>query len=478
VRGADQTAGLVNTCLVVREPRRQGASALGDDRVRLGARAWAPPLPIMRRGVDGTVREKRGVHVVGTTCQGLSGLCVTGTGPAAQRLAGLDCVGTRLPPRLVDRALRLRLARLSVAEPPTLRDTPRARGHDVLARALRERRQRWGIGLSPDSLGVVPGRGHAGDPRAAGRGQRVQMLGALEGTVGHEIGGVGRGVERRPVVPDDLAERCAIMTMATQGLPQPRATGLVLHHQRQPHLVAVGAMSPTRARGEVHDLCVRSLIPVIPAIAMPTRRIKMAERGRQPQTRGRRGGNEAVEGRHPQGVERIAGAPEGVISEMAGLKAGGNAARERLMLEKMGDEVARWVEKAAPVEPHGLDGMAGSHHPHCRVLLGGTINDFRDAEFFKHARDQTQGISDLCAVRLRRWRDGRAIRVSHRLLLCRGMISAPKNYSITREWCGMAGHRNRWTITAPSTRRGSCQRSCWWRRAASQGACVAKVSSA
>ena len=31
--------------------------------------------------------------------------------------------------------------------------------------------------------------------------------------------------------------------------------------------------------------------------------------------------------------------------------------------------------------------------------------------------------------------------MSHSLLLCRGTISAPKNYSITREWCGMAGGR-------------------------------------
>ena len=37
--------------------------------------------------------------------------------------------------------------------------------------------------------------------------------------------------------------------------------------------------------------------------------------------RGRRGGNEAVELRHPKVVEGIEGAPEGVIIEMAGLNA-------------------------------------------------------------------------------------------------------------------------------------------------------------
>jgi hypothetical protein len=29
---------------------------------------------------------------------------------------------------------------------------------------------------------------------------------------------------------------------------------------------------------------------------------------------------------------------------------------------------------------------------HFRVLLGGSINDFSDAEFFKHPRDQAQVI--------------------------------------------------------------------------------------
>ena len=74
-------------------------------------------------------------------------------------------------------------------------------------------------------------------------------------------------------------------------------------------------MIPTIALGDVHDVFVRRLIAVIPAIDMETRRIEMAERARQPQPRGRRGGNEAVEFRHPKGVEGIEGTPEGVIIE-------------------------------------------------------------------------------------------------------------------------------------------------------------------
>ena len=85
------------------------------------------------------------------------------------------------------------------------------------------------------------------------------------------------------MVTDDLAERFAIMTIATQGLHQHRDTGLVLHHQLQHHLVEVRAMIPTIALGDVHDLFVRRLRAVIPAIDMKTRRIEMAERARQPQ---------------------------------------------------------------------------------------------------------------------------------------------------------------------------------------------------
>jgi hypothetical protein len=36
--------------------------------------------------------------------------------------------------------------------------------------------------------------------------------------------------------------------------------------------------------------------------------------------------------------------------------------------------------------------MAGSHNPHFRVLLRGLIDDFSDAEFFKHPCNQPQVI--------------------------------------------------------------------------------------
>jgi len=53
--------------------------------------------------------------------------------------------------------------------------------------------------------------------------------------------------------------------------------------------------------------------------------------------------------------------------------------------------------------------MTGGHNPHFWVLLGGSINDFSDAEFFKHARDKAKVIQDLRAVLLRLRRDSRAV---------------------------------------------------------------------
>ncbi len=125
---------------------------------------------------------------------------------------------------------------------------------------------------------------------------------------------------------------------------------------------------------------------------METRPIEMGKRWDQAQPLGRRGGNEAVEGGHPRFIQGIEGTSERVIVEMAGLNARGNEARDRLMLEKMGDEIELLMEKAEAVEHHGFDRMAGGHNPHFRVLLRRLIKNLRDTEFFKHPCDQAQVI--------------------------------------------------------------------------------------
>ena len=86
---------LVDKRLTGRDPRRQGSYNMVDNLVRLCARAWTPPLPIMWCGADGAAVEKRGLQGVGKTRQGLLGICFTGKGCAAQPLARMDFAVTR-----------------------------------------------------------------------------------------------------------------------------------------------------------------------------------------------------------------------------------------------------------------------------------------------------------------------------------------------------------------------------------------------
>ena len=212
--------------------------------------------------------------------------------------------------------------------------------------------------------------------------------------------------------------------MATQGRPGlQRDTSLVLDDQLQHHLVQVRPMIPTIAVGNVHDLVVGGLIAVITAINMEAGAIEVCEGGGKAQALGGGGRNEAVECRHAIVVERIQGTPERVIVEMTGLNGRGNEPRERFILKEMRHEVELLVHEAQAIEDHDLDRMAGGHNTHARVLLGSFINDLSDAELFKHPCNQTKVIQDLCTVRLRLWRDVRAVRWSHSLLLYRGECS-------------------------------------------------------
>src|SRR4029453_4275255 len=163
----------------------------------------------------------------------------------------------------------------------------------------------WGSAWATTAWASTQGRGNTGDPFPTRVSELLEIVGVIEGPVGPQIGSPIGGVELRNVVTDDLAKHCAIMTIATQGLHQHRDTSLMLHDQFQHDLVEVGAMIPTRAWRDVHDLFVRRLSVVITAIDLETRRIAMAARGRQPQAPGRRGGKEAGECRHPKVVEGI-----------------------------------------------------------------------------------------------------------------------------------------------------------------------------
>jgi hypothetical protein len=183
----------------------------------------------------------------------------------------------------------------------------------------------------------------------------------------------------------------------------------MLHAHLPPPVGEVRALRPTRAWGAVPNLFVRGLSALLPAIALETRRLARGARGRQPQTGGSGGGTEARECRHAIGVERSEGTSEGVLMARAGVQAWGQKARERLRLEKRGDEGQRLVHEAQAGAAHGLDRMAGGHKPHARGLVGGVSHDRRDAAFFTQPCDSTQGSHALRTVRLWRWREVRAV---------------------------------------------------------------------
>ena len=111
----------------------------------------------------------------------------------------------------------------------------------------------------------------------------------------------------------------------------------------------------------------------------------------------------------PLGVERSQSTAERGILERTGFHGRSAEAREGLVLKERRPEVVLVVDEAQAVEDHRLDRMAGGDKPHGRLVRGDSIKDLGEAKFFKHPRDQTQGIEDLRAVRLGRWRDVRAV---------------------------------------------------------------------
>ena len=280
---------------MVCEPRRQGPYKRGDDLVGLGPRAWSPPLPRVGRGADGAGVEKRGLQACSKTGERLLGIRLTGKRGSTQRLDGAAFLVTLLAPLRIDRALGLRLAMVRVEEDPALRAPAITRGHDRLAITIGQRGHGRRLRLGEDLLRLGQGRGAPRDPLEAGMGQLVPILGVIESAVGDKIRWALSGWELGNVVTADLTEHFAITPIATQGLHQQRDTGLMLHDQCQHHVVEGRAMIPTLAWGHGHDLFVGGRIAVRAAIDMDTRRIEMGERWRQPQTRGRRGGNEAIE---------------------------------------------------------------------------------------------------------------------------------------------------------------------------------------
>ena len=234
---------LVDACLTVREARSQGPCNMVNESGGLGSRPWSSPLAIVGRGTDGAVVENRGLQACLKTAERLLGIRCTRKGGAAQPLEGAHFLVTLLAPLRIDGALDLRLALLGIQEYPTLSDTTIGRRHHAEAIALLQGGHGLRVGLGEDGLGL-PQRGRdSGDPLHLGLGELLEVVGAIEGTVSHQIRRARGGVEVGNVVLDDLAEFRGITAIATERLHQDRDTGLVLDDQRQHHLVEVGRWS-------------------------------------------------------------------------------------------------------------------------------------------------------------------------------------------------------------------------------------------
>jgi len=133
-------------------------------------------------------------------------------------------------------------------------------------------------------------------------------------------------------------------------------------------------------------------------IDMKARRVEMAIGGRQAETLGRARCDQAVEVGDAIGVQRIEGAPQGIIVELLGGHARRNEAVGRLILEEHGDQIEGLMDKAQAVEDHGFDGFSYRQVSRLRVLLGGLIQDVANAQFGEHPGDQTSVIQNLALI--------------------------------------------------------------------------------
>ena len=92
------------------------------------------------------------------------------------------------------------------------------RGQDLKAIALRQRGHGLRSGLRQRRLGVAHRRRDPGHPLERGLGELLQVLSAIEGTIGDEIGGAVGGVQLGNVLPDNVAELLASLLLPLSGV--------------------------------------------------------------------------------------------------------------------------------------------------------------------------------------------------------------------------------------------------------------------
>jgi hypothetical protein len=130
-----------------------------------------------------------------------------------------------------------------------LRHIPLRRRHFLIARVVRERLQGRRVSLRQERVGFSEGCWDARHPLEAGISTFLEIVLALEGTIGHEIRYPGGGTSLGNVVLNGAAKRLGIMTLATERFHQERNPGLMFHYQLQHNVVEVGTMRTTGSGG-------------------------------------------------------------------------------------------------------------------------------------------------------------------------------------------------------------------------------------
>jgi hypothetical protein len=364
--GKDAPTGVVDGGLPGSEPPGARAFERIPERVRWRAVAGAPPFGRAGDGPDGALGHDGGLQARCKGGEGLPGLGFAGKRRAAPRHEGVDCLRAVLQERFVHRARRLRLARRGVEEPPAVRDATIARAHHVLARARHERGHRLRIGWGPDRVGFAHGRRDTGAPMRLRIGTLLAVLGTLEGPVGDTTRCARGELQRRHRGGAEVATVRPVTTLPTAGRQQHGNAGLVGDQQLQHAVVAVWALSPTVAAGDVHAVRLRLRVTVVAPRNMQPGALALRHAGGPSQPRRSGRGHAAVAGRPPNGRKGLQGPAAGVIGQRRGGPRGDMRPEVGLFWKTRGPRERAWVLHPRPWSP-----LALTASPTVRARLSG-----------------------------------------------------------------------------------------------------------
>jgi hypothetical protein len=320
-------------------------------------------------------------------------------GGAAEVLQGFALLVTLLAELLVEGPLGGNPTGLGGEAAPALLHAAEGRGQLVMAIALWEDGHGLRIGGGQGGLSFTPGGWNTGDPLARRLRERVAVVRAIEGPIGHHVGGSIHGGPWLEVGTAHLAKGLGITAGATARCHQDGDPGLMRHHELPQDVVEVRAMIATIALGDGHNLGLGLRVAMVATIAMTARRVAGRIGWTQAQTLGGAHRQETVPCGHPLGGEGIHGATARIIMELGGGTAGRNEALGGLMMEDSGDKVEGLIEPPQAMEPHRLDGFPDGERSHFRVLVRRVVNDVANAQVVEHASHKAAVIQHLAMVR-------------------------------------------------------------------------------